>query len=565
VNERLGQGIKAPRASHGADGPASGADAVSDAETARSAAADATATAGAGSASGADRPGAAVTWITAPAWAGRKGPLILLGLALLLALPAGGIALSRGFDGLYGQDAYAYFDYGSVSVRQSLLHWQPLQPFFWPPGYPILVALATLVVGVTPLAGQLVSLSAGALVSVFTAMLAGDLFPRQRGLVLLAGLLVALCGQLWQSSIVVMADTTGLALATFSAWALVRYADSQKPAWLIGASAALAYAMLARWIYGLVAVPFAAYALWALPRARPSRAILHALAGIAVAAAILVPVLGPPLLGLLNHPADPATFAGNLQVYSWSPMNAFRRDFLTADGHLEYAQRNGVYYAEAPFNRAFFGPLLAPWGVLGVWAAVRDWARPGLLLIVGWAAIVYAFHAGAPWQNFRFTLAYLPPLAILVAGGIVWTGRYVDRRLGRVVVACAVLGLATMVAGGVRLGETFIDRKDEDLALVRWVQAQTPPGAQLLSFGPTLTLRHYTSLPTFDLFDLSPSNLSGVLATGAPTYVLLDEQNVQDQWLNRAPSDNFLRLRADPGLQRIGEQGSYTLYRVSPG
>ena len=37
-------------------------------------------------------------------------------------------------------------------------------------------------------------------------------------------------------------------------------------------------------------------------------------------------------------------------------------------------------------------------------------ARPTALLILGWAGVVYAFHAGAAWQNFRFTLAYLPPL-----------------------------------------------------------------------------------------------------------------------------------------------------------
>jgi 4-amino-4-deoxy-L-arabinose transferase-like glycosyltransferase len=397
-------------------------------------------------------------------------------------------------------------------------------------------------------------------------VLARELFPREPRLALLAGLLSALCGQLWQSGIVVMADTTGLALATFSAWALVRYAGSHKPAWLIAASAALAYAMLARWIYGLVGIPFAAYALWALPRATPSRAIQHALSALAVAAVLLVPVLGMPLLGLLNHPSDPATFAGNLQVYSWSPLNALQRDFFTADGHLEYAQRNGVYYAVAPFNVAFFGPLLAPWIVLGLGAAVRDWARPTQVLILGWAAIVYVFHAGAPWQNFRFTLAYLPPLAVLVAAGIVWTWRHLDRRrwARALVAAWTVLGLASMLAGGVRLGETFVDRKDDDLALARWVQAQTPPGAQLLSFGPPLTLRHYTSLPTFDLFDVSPSDLNGVLGAPTPTYVLLDEQNVQDQWLNQPPSDNFLRLRNGPGLQLVGDQGSYTLYRVGP-
>ena len=40
---------------------------------------------------------------------------------------------------------------------------------------------------------------------------------------------------------------------------------------------------------------------------------------------------------------------------------------------------------------------------------------------------------------------------------------------------CCTLGLLATASGAVRLVEGFIDRKDDDLALVRWVQAQTPP------------------------------------------------------------------------------------------
>src|SRR5262249_40384797 len=58
-----------------------------------------------------------------------------------------------------------------------------------------------------------------------------------------------------------MSDTTGLALATLSALALVRYAKTGQAPWLLLASAAIAYATLTRWIYGLVAIPFAIYAL----------------------------------------------------------------------------------------------------------------------------------------------------------------------------------------------------------------------------------------------------------------------------------------------------------------
>ncbi|MDQ6671431.1 MAG: glycosyltransferase family 39 protein [Chloroflexota bacterium] len=484
---------------------------------------------------------------------------------LILALPAGVIATRRGFDGLYGQDAYAYLDYATISVRESVLHVAPLEAFFWPPGYPLLVALASLGMGPVPLAGQAVSLLMGALVPVFTALLVRELWPTQWVLAVLVGLLVALCGQLWQSSIVVMADTTGLALTALSALALVRYQRTGRLGWLLVATAALAYATLARWVYGLVGVPFAAYAVWALPRTRPVSAVLHALAGLLVAAALLVPVLGPPLLGLLSHPSEPAAFAGNLQVYSWSPLNALQRDFFTADGHLAYALPNGVYYAIAPANLAFFGPLLAPWIAVGLWAAAREWHRPTLLLVLGWAGTVYAFHAGAAWQNFRFSLAYLPPLAVLVAAGLRFARQRLDRRIGVLVVMCSLLGLLMTGSGAVRLVNDFIDRKNDDLALVRWVQAETTPDAHLLSFGPTLAFRHYTSLATFDLFDLTPNDLDSLLAPGAPTYVLLDVENVEQQWQGAAPALNWHRLRDQPGLVQIGTHASFTLFRVGPG
>jgi hypothetical protein len=119
-----------------------------------------------------------------------------------------------------------------------------------------------------------------------------------------------------------------------------------------------------------------------------------------------------------------------------------------------------------------------------------------------------------------------------------------------------------MAIGGVRLVQGFVDRKADDLALVRWVQDQTQPGARLFSFGPTLTFRHYASYPTTDLYDVTPSDLASVLATPAPTYVLLDEASVGEQWLGQAPEKNFRWLEDGPGLVRLGSQGSYALFRV---
>ena len=175
---------------------------------------------------------------------------------------------------------------------------------------------------------------------------------------------------------------------------------------------------------------------------------------------------------------------------------------------------------------------------------------------------MYAFHAGAPWQNFRFTLAYLPPIAILSGLGLVSTWRNANSLLAVVALVCTVLGLVAAASGGVRLVQGFIDRKQDDLALVRWVDAQVEPGARLFTFGPTLTFRHYSQMPTFDLFDLTPTDVASVLAITAPAYVVVDERSLQDQWLDTAPDQNFRQLREDAGLTPLGSQGTYTLFRV---
>jgi len=476
----------------------------------------------------------------------QRTPWVALLPTLVLAPSVAFIALRR-FDGLYGQDSFAYFDYALGPLRSALLERAPLPPFFWPPGYPVLVALASMVVGGA--AGQVISLLMGAFVPLLTALLARAVWPEQRQVPVVAGLLVALCGQLWQSSMVVMADTTGLAMATLSAWAVMRYARRPHPGWLLLASMAIGLAVLSRWIYGLVALPLALYVLSQRPK------LAHVLAGTLLFGVLVGPAIGPSLVGLASQPEAPAAFAGNLQVYSWSPLNALQREFDTADGHLTWAQPNGIYYALAPANLALFGPLLAPWIAVGLLVVLVSWPKSTLMLIVGWAAIVYAFHAGAPWQNFRFTLAYVPPLAILIAAGLSWVGWWLNARVAAVWLA---LGLGVMVFGGVRLLDGFIDRQQEERALVPWVESQVKPGARLLTFGPTLTFTHFSRLPTFDLSEVPDTEL----ARPAPTYVLVDVTNVEEQWQGRRPADLYVRLRDGPGLEALGTRGTLTLFYV---
>src|SRR5207245_9408952 len=98
-------------------------------------------------------------------------------------------------------------------------------------------------------------------------------------------------------------------------------------------------------------------------------ALLHAAGAALVGAVILGPTLGRAIAGLIT--GGNAPFAGDLQVYSWSPLNALHRVFMTGDGQLIYNLPNGIYYGLAPGSWWYFGPILAVLIVAGRWALLR--------------------------------------------------------------------------------------------------------------------------------------------------------------------------------------------------
>lgn len=502
---------------------------------------------------------------------GQTGrPPWLLLLPLLLALPVTAVVVLNGFDGLYGQDAYAYYRYATGPLRESLLELRPPPPFFWPPGYPLLVTLLSLPLGVSSAAGQVVSLAAGAMIPLLTALLAWEVWSTERPVgasdrywvPLLAGALVACMGQLWQSSAVVMSDTTGLAATTLGVWALVRYGRGASGLWLILAAAAVAFSVLTRWANGLVALACTGYALYALAQ-RPRRAaIRHAVvAGLAVGA-VASPLLLSLAQGWQAPGAGEVAFAGDLEVVRWNPLNAVRNEFSTSDGRLRYRFPNGLYYALAPAHRYYFTPLLALLLPLGFWTAARRRASAQMLLLSGWAAIVYIFLAGIAWQNLRFTLAYLPPLAILAAVGSVPLAERLSGRWRWTMPTVLGIGLLWMVFGGWALTGSFIERKEAHLQLVRWVEAQVESDARLFTFGLTTTVNHYSGLQAHDLFLLEPDEMTRFLADSRPVYLLLDVENVERQWEGHAPAQNYLWLQRETGLEEMGGQRGFTLFRL---
>lgn len=507
----------------------------------------------------------------------KKGVLAVL--PLLVLLPVGALIVIGRFDGLYGQDAYAYHTYATGSLLSDWLHLRPLPPFHWPPGFPLLAALAGRLVGASPQAGQLVSWLAGSLTPLFAALWAwelgqtwGEARQAQR-LAWLTGLLTALTGQLWQSSAVYMSDTPALAATTLGMWATARFgrlATTERGAsgWLWLAAGALAWAVLTRWAAALAAIPAALYALSILARQPWRRAWPAAFGATLLVAVCLWPVAAPAwryLSGGRAAVAAQTDFAVDLAVVAWNPRHAVQRSFETADGFQTYRWPNGLFYAAAPAHRYYFTPWLAWLLGPGVWAAWRRRQSAWLMLVGGWLGLSLGFLMGAAWQNFRFTLAFLPPVALLTALG--WETVYAGLRPAwrRWAWAWLAVGAIWMAYGGYTLTQAFIERKAADLHTVAWLEQQVEPDARLVTFGLTLTFQEYSALPSYEIFYQTPATLAALLAEGHPTYVLLDTAVVETQWRGRAPGLNYAWLQAHSRLLPLGQERTYTLFRANPG
>lgn len=487
--------------------------------------------------------------------------VILFVVGLLLRL-----ALASGFDGLYGQDAYAYYNFAG-ELRNAAADGRALEPFFWPLGYPVLLLISFSLFGESAAAAQIITMLMGAalapMVYGFARQLRIGLFAA-----LLAGVLMAICGQAAQSSIVIMADIPALFWATLSALLLCWYLNKQHPAILTAVAGPLVFAAITRWLYLALVIPFGLALLvdkrWRLPWRRRLQHI-----GFATSAAILI--LIPQVIFSLN--SSYPTF-NHAWVVGWSPLNAFAREFINVDGHFSYAQINAVFYAAPFYDPYYLAPIFIPLMLLGAISSWRNNAAYGVLLS-GWIALPYLFLIGIPYQNIRFALIIVPPAMVLVGKGMNTLGALMIRHGeplstpavirysgAGVVLLLGLAGVGQMVHATQTTINAFVSTQQRDKEAAAWVAARVPEGETLYTFGLTLTLAHYTNLEVRELFYETPQTLATNWQTGREDYLLLNVWQIENQWMGMGPQIAYHWLRDERGLTILDRFGNYTLFRI---
>ncbi len=485
-------------------------------------------------------------------------------LPLLVAVPALLISSLHGFDGLYGQDAFAYVDYALGPLRAALLAGQAPPDFPLPPGYPLLVSLASVVAGPSDAVATTVSLVAGASVPVLVAILARELRPdADRRIAILAGLIAAVPGQLWQSSLVAMPDAPALAAATLGTLAAARFHRTGRGRWLLVAAGALALATEIRLVYGVTAAVFGTLVLGRLRgdlRAEPARALALAGGAAAVGVSVLAPMLVPVVAALLA--GRPAPFGVELGVAPLDPLTPVRSTFATADGRLEYDLPMAVWLTLQPVQPYWFGGLglLVPIGLIDV-ARTRLPRAPELAALVAWPGLMGLVLVLYPYQNTRFVLGLLPPLAILAACGVARIWNHLSRPRSRALAGASLVLLLVANAGlAWRHADAFVLRQAADLAAIQRLAAELPKDAALISLGATGALRH-EGRAVVELYTLTVEEADALVAAG-PTYLLVDVAALQGQWREATPGRTFEHLGATPGLVELDAAGDWTLLEV---
>jgi len=513
-----------------------------------------------------------------------KAPAILFVIALIIRLAA---IVFWQFDGLYGQDPFAYYQQALTIADNLPKGLPPPSDFFWPNGYPLLIAFFTLWVGRIPLAGQLAALLTGALLSPLAYMLTKDLLmdiPSTHNSTnhragILAGLIIAVAGQPILSSVVIMADMPALFWATLSAWLVVQASNLDnfrsaectphssyrlQAGYFLAAGATLALAIISRWIYVLLVPGLGLYVIFKMYRSRQFwwSSLLAILSGMII--------LGPQLWLSLNKSE------GLLHSWllGWQPINFFQRQFENIDGHFSYQLPVGIFYAQPAGHPAYIFPLLglaSLWGIWRLWQSKR-WGV--IILLLGWIIPVYLFLGGIPYQNFRFGLTLYVPLVILTAFG---TSNFIDRSslyaslLPRtpaplhprpIILLITTLSLLGMLGWAYPMLNSFLTIQNQSKNIAHQVERALPPHATLLTFGLTLTFQYYSQLDVQELYYLDEVSLSDFTTTHNPSYLLLDLRNIETQWRGKTPQINYLWLKENTTLTEMDRFPPYVLFKV---
>lgn len=462
------------------------------------------------------------------------------GAALLLLLA---LRLLTDFNGLYGQDSYAYLAYA-----EDLRAWWAGGPapgeFFWPETYPLLGALLSYLTGDVALALQAVSMLALAGTVVLLAGWLRRLYPDlQAGRAAFAFLALALSPFLLRNSLMVMSDSLAVfwgvaALQQLWGRPLVRQG-------LAVAALCVGLAVMTRYAMAVLLLPALLVALAA--HFRLSNWRTGALTLALTLTCLLLPTL--PHFALTTDTVLPSHHF----LSDWSFGHWFMKDFEMADGHFSYGLINIIFAFGVFYHPGFLGLLVA--GVV-----LLIWRRKNMPIerfypLMPLVMLYLLFIAGIPFQNPRFLLPVVPLVLLAIYPAVHWGFGKLQTKKWLPGLAFGAICSVHLVLG-YQAGKLFLETN----------RAERQIGEDLRQYG---NRRIYTfaldgAVRTYAR-QLDVVNMWGSSIKDAQSgeLVLFNAPAFREQWAGQAPMQNWNMFQTEFQLDSLRTYPrGWTLYEL---
>ena len=357
------------------------------------------------------------------------------------------------FNGLYGQDAYEYARYAE-EINQFFKGGEFPKPFFWPIIFPLCGAILKFFIGDIAVSLQLVSVFSLGGTAFFLSKILNAFFPekqkKSRWFILI---FICFSPYLIRSSVQVLADSLGLFFLVCGSYHSLLYLNSRKGKDLWLTLFLLCMSCMTRYGNAVVAViPLGMAGYSAIKDKRFQHILFACTAGVLA----VLPHL------ILQHKGN-TSFLSHPWLTTWSPANLFSREFSTPDGILSFDVPNIVYVGKAILHPGFIFPALL--FLITSFSIVGEASKFLRNFCISWIAVYGFFLAGIPYQNTRYLIPLIPPIAILCFPGFSFlTDKFSDRK--RYLIAGISIAILTNLTLSVLASKKsyFLNREEKLIA-----------------------------------------------------------------------------------------------------
>lgn len=330
-------------------------------------------------------------------------------------------------------DSYEYYRY-SGKMKDFFLTGTFPGTFFWPKGYPLIVAVFALVLPVS-VAGQLVSLLSLYGIYFFSKKVFELFYEEKEDIKSFLLLSLLLAPYLLRNGVLMMSDLLATCCVVATIYHALEFKRKALTSSLVACGFFAFYSVFTR--YGTVVplIPVFFFVVIYLFRTFKTAYVLAFIA--------------PTVLATIHFyfEAEGSEFMGHHFVDEWSFQNYFKRSFSSNLEHqlasLSYPYTNLVYYLGLFFYPGFF--LLNLFLFLGSLKSAKSWKTPSMLLVLAVLLVNALFLAGVSFQGDRYLFPSYPVFLVLIFPAFIKLLSRIAKYKNHVVIALAVAQLVLSV------------------------------------------------------------------------------------------------------------------------